>query len=113
MSSSPDSYFGGSASVRASCKEEEESGCGPASSVSAPGAWYQSVLPKALTASHYQQAMTAADSFGAIVNSLKLASLAMLVDVGLGLVIAYLLVRAKIRGRDYDIRVAVMPTRCR
>ncbi|MFO0836400.1 MAG: iron ABC transporter permease [Phycisphaerales bacterium] len=78
-------------------------------SVSAPGAWYQSVLPRALTASHYQQAMTAADSFGAIVNSLKLASLAMLVDVALGLVIAYLLVRAKIRGRAVLDAMCMLP----
>lgn len=78
-------------------------------SVSAPGAWYQSVLPRAFTSAHYEQAMSAADSFGAIVNSLKLASSAMLVDVVLGLVIAYLLVRSRARGRTVLDAMCMLP----
>ncbi len=68
-------------------------------SITQPGTWYGTVLPKAFTASHYQEALTSSDAFGAISNSLKLASLAMFLDILLGLLIAYLIVRTSLRGR--------------
>jgi iron(III) transport system permease protein len=68
-------------------------------SVSMPGQWYDSVVPRAFTASHYHQALTAADSFRAIQNSLKLSAVAMLLDIAFGLVVAYILVRTTVRGR--------------
>ncbi|MDX2131503.1 MAG: iron ABC transporter permease [Planctomycetota bacterium] len=68
-------------------------------SVTRPGAWYATVLPTAFTASHYEQALTSADAFGAISNSLQLSALAMIVDIGIGLLIAYLIVRTTLRGR--------------
>ncbi len=68
-------------------------------SLTHPGQWYESVLPEALTTSHYQQALTSGDSFRAISNSLKLSAVAMAVDILFGLLVAYLIVRTNLRLR--------------
>ncbi len=78
-------------------------------SVSAPGQWYKSVLPRAFTGAHIRQALSAPDSFGSIVNSLKLATAATVLDIGLGVVIGYLLVRTKIRGRGLLDALCMLP----
>ncbi len=78
-------------------------------SLTSPGQWYGSVLPTALTVDHYREAMTAADSFGAIVNSLRLASAAMLIDVILGVLIGYVLVRTQVRGRGVLDALCMLP----
>lgn len=78
-------------------------------SVSRPGAWYRSVFPESWTLSHYRQALTAPDSFGSIVNSLKLASAAMVVDIVLGVVAAYVLVRTKVKGRGVLDALCMLP----
>jgi iron(III) transport system permease protein len=78
-------------------------------SLTVPGQWYKSVLPAALTTSHYQQAMTASDSFGAIVNSLKLATAAMVLDIVVGVVVAYIIVRTNVRGRAVLDALCMLP----
>lgn len=78
-------------------------------SLTAPGQWYRSVLPQSFTLGHYEQAMTAADSFGAIVNSLKLASIAMMLDIILGVLIGYILVRTNVRGRGILDALCMLP----
>jgi iron(III) transport system permease protein len=78
-------------------------------SVSYPGSWYHSILPRAFTGGHYQTALTAPDSFGAIVNSIKYASAAMLVDLFLGILIAYLLVRTRAPGRGVLDALTMLP----
>jgi iron(III) transport system permease protein len=78
-------------------------------SVTVPGSWYQSVLPTAFTGSHYREALTAADSFGAIVNSLIYASSAMIVSMLLGVAIAYLLVRSRVRGKGLLDALTMLP----
>jgi iron(III) transport system permease protein len=78
-------------------------------SISVPGRWYGTVLPTAYTWSHFQQALTAPDSFGSITNSLKLASSAMLLDITLGVVIAYLIVRTTVRGRALLDALCMLP----
>lgn len=65
-------------------------------SVATPGSWYKTVLPESFTANHFEQALTAPDSFGSIVNSLKLAGAAMIVDIALGILVAYLIVRSTV-----------------
>jgi iron(III) transport system permease protein len=65
-------------------------------SLTPPGQWYHSILPRAFTMGHYEQALTSADAFQAILNSLRLAGAAMVVDVLFGLLVAYLLVRTKL-----------------
>jgi iron(III) transport system permease protein len=78
-------------------------------SVTPPGQWYRTALPASYTLGHYEQAMTAADSFGAIVNSLKLASLAMMMDIVLGVLIGYILVRTQVRGRGILDALCMLP----
>lgn len=78
-------------------------------SLCAPGQWYRTILPEHFTLSHYEQAMTAADSFGAIVNSLKLSALAMFADILLGILIGYLLVRTQIKGRSVLDALCMLP----
>ncbi len=68
-------------------------------SVSETGQWYRSVLPQAFTASHYEQALTSPDAFGSIVNSITYSTMAVAVDVVLGIVVGYLIVRTTLRGR--------------
>lgn len=68
-------------------------------SVTLPGQWYDTVLPTALTGHHYAEALGSPDAFRAITNSLKLASVAVVADVFLGVLVAYLIVRTTLRGR--------------
>lgn len=78
-------------------------------SFTVPGQWYDSVLPTAWTTSHYREALTARDSFGAIVNSLKLSAAAMLITMVAGVVIAYLIVRTQVKGRGLLDALCMLP----
>jgi iron(III) transport system permease protein len=78
-------------------------------SFTVPGQWYDSVLPTSWTTSHYREALTARDSFGAIVNSLKLSSAAMLITMVAGVVIAYLIVRTPVKGRALLDALCMLP----
>ncbi len=73
------------------------------------GTWYQSVIPRVFTTQHYQTALAHPLAFGSILNSLKLASIAMMIDVILGVVIGYLIVRAKIKGRAVIDALSMLP----
>ncbi len=78
-------------------------------SVSATGAWYQSVLPSRYTTDHFQQALTHPDSFSAITNSLKLAAAAVVIDLILGILVGYLIVRTNIKGRALLDALCMLP----
>lgn len=78
-------------------------------SVSEVGQWYKSVLPTAYTGSHFQQALSASESFGSIVNSLKLASAATAINLVLGVTIGYILVRTNVRGRGILDALCMLP----
>lgn len=78
-------------------------------SVAVPGSWYHTALPAAFTLSHYEQALTADDSFTAIANSLRYASAAMFLNVLFGILIAYLIVRTTIRGRGVLDAMCMLP----
>jgi len=78
-------------------------------SFTVPGQWYNSILPTAWTTNHYREALTARDSFGAIVNSLKLSTAAMLISMVAGVVIAYLIVRTTIKGRALLDALCMLP----
>lgn len=60
--------------------------------------WYQSVLPRSLTTEHYQGMLQHSLAVPSIINSLIYALSAMVLAIFLGLAIAYLTVRVKIRG---------------
>lgn len=78
-------------------------------SLTSPGQWYSTLLPTSFTVEHYRQALTTGDSFGAIVNSLKLAACAMLVDIVIGIVVAYVIVRTQARGRSLVDALCMLP----
>ncbi|MEM8738931.1 MAG: iron ABC transporter permease, partial [Planctomycetota bacterium] len=68
------------------------------SSVAVDGTWYRSVLPGGWTGEHYAGVLSHDLAMRSVTNSLWYAGLAMVLCVGLGLAIAYLTVRAKVRG---------------
>jgi len=78
-------------------------------SLTVPGTWYDSVLPEALTTEHYQRALGHEDSFGAIRNSLVLSAAAMGLATGLGLLIGYLIVRTRVKGRSVLDALSMLP----
>src|SRR5581483_10707193 len=61
--------------------------------------WYGTVLPHDFTADNFRLALGHDLTVPAIANSLRFASLSTLVDLVLGLAIAYVIVRARIAGR--------------
>ena len=77
--------------------------------VSAPGQWYKSVLPARFTSQNFVLALSHPDAFNAIVNSLRLSSLAVCVALLLGLLIAYVIVRTPIRGRGLLDSLSMLP----
>ena len=74
-----------------------------------PGSWYNSILPTRMTTSHFQQALTHPDAFGAIRNSLFLALCAVILDLVLGLLAGYLIVRTNIKGRGVLDALCMLP----
>ncbi|MEX0876285.1 MAG: iron ABC transporter permease, partial [Phycisphaerales bacterium] len=78
-------------------------------SLAEPGAWYASVLPKELTLSHFNEALTAPESFNSIKNSLVLSLIAMVLNMGFGVLIGYLIVRTTIRGRGLLDALCMLP----
>jgi iron(III) transport system permease protein len=78
-------------------------------SISEPGAWYRSVFPTAFTGSHYHEALTHPESFGAITNSLKLAAAAVIIDLFVGVLVGYLIVRTNIKGRGILDALCMLP----
>ncbi|NBP52376.1 MAG: ABC transporter permease subunit [Actinobacteria bacterium] len=68
-----------------------------AASVAVPGQWYGSVLPRALTGSHFVEALSHPLAAGSIVNSLWLAAAATAVAVAVGYASARVAVRSGLR----------------
>src|SRR5947209_2035371 len=68
-------------------------------SVSGVGAWYESALPKVFTAQHYLHGLSHELVLPAVRNSIQYASVSVVLDIILGMAIAWLLVRSKLRFR--------------
>jgi iron(III) transport system permease protein len=71
--------------------------------------WYATVLPRDYTLENFRLALGHDLTVGSIANSLKFASLATIVDLILGLAIAYVVVRSKIAGRQVLDFLAMLP----
>ena len=71
--------------------------------------WYDSVVPEDWTLDHYREALGHGLTVPSIANSMKYASLAMLVDVVFGVIIAYIVVRTRLPGRSLVDALSVMP----
>lgn len=77
--------------------------------VTAPGGWYKSVLPTSFTGHNFTQALSHPDAFNSIVNSLKLSSLAVVLATFFGLLVAYVIVRTRVRGRHVLDALCMLP----
>ncbi|MFT5465481.1 MAG: iron(III) transport system permease protein [Verrucomicrobiales bacterium] len=77
--------------------------------VSLSGDWYQSVLPNSFTLEHFEEALGHTLTLPSIANSLKYAGLATGLNIVLGVAIAYVISRTKIRGRQVLDVMAMMP----
>ncbi|MEN9636504.1 MAG: hypothetical protein RL077_4908 [Verrucomicrobiota bacterium] len=71
--------------------------------------WYASVLPHDYTLGNFQLALSHDLTVPAIANSLRFASIATVVDLFLGVAIAYVVVRSKIAGRQLLDLLAMLP----
>jgi iron(III) transport system permease protein len=77
--------------------------------LSGPGQWYGSVVPREWTLSHFEQALGHPDAFGAIRNSLQLAIAAVVVNMFLGLLVGYIVVRTRLIGRNVLDALCMLP----
>lgn len=71
--------------------------------------WYQTILPTGWTVSHFETALGHDLTLPAIKNSLRYAGLATILDVILGVAIAYVVVRTNLRGRQILDAMAMLP----
>jgi iron(III) transport system permease protein len=78
-------------------------------SLSGVGAWYQSAIPRIFTTEHYLHALTHEVTMPSIANSVLYASISMAADVVLGVLIAWLIVRSTLPGRQIIDSIAMLP----
>jgi iron(III) transport system permease protein len=71
--------------------------------------WYQTILPSSFTMQHFEAALGHPLTVPSIANSLKYASIATLIDVVLGVAIAYVVVRSGLPGRNLLDAVSMLP----
>ena len=78
-------------------------------SFTADGQWYRDVLPSEMTVSHYTDALGHPLAVGSIRNSLFYASMAVALDLVLGLMIGYIIVRTRMRARHLLDSLSMLP----
>jgi iron(III) transport system permease protein len=71
--------------------------------------WYQTILPSGWTLSHFESALGHNLTLPSIQNSLKYAGLATIVDLFLGVAIAYVVVRTRLAGRQILDAMSMLP----
>jgi iron(III) transport system permease protein len=71
--------------------------------------WYATVLPDSLTLAHFHKVLGHELVLGSIANSLKYSTLATLFDLVLGISVAYIVVRTRIKGRQIIDALAMLP----
>ncbi len=71
--------------------------------------WYASVVPHAYTLDNFRLALGHELTVGSIANSLKFASISAVIDILLGIAIAYVVVRTKLFGRQILDFLAMLP----
>ncbi len=77
--------------------------------VSVAGDWYHSILPTSWTLEHYRAALSHPLTVPSIANSLKYASLSTVLDLILGLGIAYVVIRTTLPARWVLDTMAMLP----
>ncbi|MBR1588274.1 MAG: ABC transporter permease subunit, partial [Kiritimatiellae bacterium] len=78
-------------------------------SLSKPGSWYGTVLPQVFTLGNYAEALGHEMTVASIRNSLLFASVAVCVNLVLGVAVAFLVVRSKIRGAGVLDALSMIP----
>jgi iron(III) transport system permease protein len=73
------------------------------------GRWFMTVLPESYTLQHFHDALGHNLTLPAIRNSIYYSSLSTVLDLFLGVIIAYLLVRGKFPGRDLLDATVMLP----
>ena len=76
---------------------------------SAPGSWYQSVLPAELTLANFQEALGHGMTVQSIANSLTYASLAVVLNIAVGIAVAFVVVRSDLPFRGVLDTLAMLP----
>jgi iron(III) transport system permease protein len=71
--------------------------------------WYQTILPSGWTLSHFEAALGHNLTLPSIRNSIKYAGLATILDVLLGVAIAFVVVRTRLAGRQILDAMAMLP----
>jgi iron(III) transport system permease protein len=71
--------------------------------------WYGTILPNGWTTQHFRDALGHGLTLPSIRNSLEYASLATVIDLVLGISIAYVIVRTKLPGREVLDAIAMLP----
>ncbi|MEM1330675.1 MAG: iron ABC transporter permease [Planctomycetota bacterium] len=74
-----------------------------------PGQWYRTAIPSSFTLDHFDQALTHPDSFGAIKNSLTLSLAAVVLNAFIGIMVGYLIVRTRVKGRGLLDALCMLP----
>ena len=74
-----------------------------------PGSWYKSVLPTIFTTANYSEALGHEMTVLSIRNSLAFSSMAVMVNIVLGLCIAFVVVRSKLRFAGLLDALAMIP----
>jgi len=78
-------------------------------SFSEPGSWYKSVLPACFSSSNYVEALGHGMTLNAIKNSLIFSSLAVVFNMIVGVLVAWLVVRSRIKVRGIIDSLAMVP----
>jgi iron(III) transport system permease protein len=73
------------------------------------GTWFQSILPREFTTSHYGAALSDGLVMGSVRNSLIFASFATVVAIVVGLGVAVVVVRSRLPGRGFIDALAMLP----
>jgi iron(III) transport system permease protein len=79
------------------------------SSLSVEGAWYKSVLPTQWTGEHFEGALSHQLAVGSIKNSLLYSSLAVVMDIVIGILVGYIVVRTALRLRGLLDALSMLP----
>ena len=80
-----------------------------AASFAEVGHWYRTPLPDSWTGEHWSGALSHPLAMGSIRNSLFYASMAMMLDIVFGVVIAYVVVRTRVPGRRLIDALTMLP----
>jgi len=78
-------------------------------SLSVPGAWYRTALPTQFTLANYTEALGHDMTLGAIRNSLAFSTLAVVFDLVVGIAVAWVAVRSRLRLRGALDALAMIP----